>query len=419
MSVDLPTIAITGTGVSTAAGCTTDGLWASVLAGRSAAAPVRAFDAAGAPFGMACEVADDELAIDDRIGSKVARRLDRVAQIGVAAGLDAVTEASLAGVSPERCAVVAGTGMGGLGTVFDQTMVMTSSGRRRVSPFTVPLAMPNALAATLSLLLGWTGPSMSTSVACASGAAAIAEAARLLALGEADVVVAGGAESLVNDFTMTAFWRAGALSERIDDPTAASRPFDADRDGFVLGEGAGFLVLERLDHAMARGARPLGLLLGHASTNDAHNLTAPCPDGAGAAAAVEQAITRSRLVPSDIRSLNAHGTSTPVGDVIEAKAFGKVFGGGVPPVTATKGVTGHLLGGSGAVEAVVALRSATTGLVPPTANHERTDPAVTAAGVDVVAGAAVDTGPGPVVTTSFAFGGHNTALVIGPMGSAR
>jgi 3-oxoacyl-[acyl-carrier-protein] synthase II len=269
--------------------------------------------------------------------------------------------------------------------------------------------MANATAALVGIRNGFTGPNTAVSTACATGANAIGEGARLVRDGMADVVVCGGTEACITTVTMAAFARMGALSRNAD-PAAASRPFDDDRDGFVMGEGAAFVVLERYDQAVARGAEILGEVAGYGMTCDAHHITAPIEDGSGAVAAIEMALADAGLPASAIGHVNAHGTSTPHNDSAEAAAIAKVFGPGAVPVTSGKGVTGHLIGAAGAVEAVATLVAADRGVVPPTANHNATD-----LPVDVVAGEARTIERAPAVSTSFAFGGHNVALVLAPV----
>jgi 3-oxoacyl-[acyl-carrier-protein] synthase II len=308
-----------------------------------------------------------------------------------------------------RCGVVAGSGIGGIRTLEQQILTYAEKGPSKVGPFLVPMMMANATAALIGIRNGFRGPNTAVATACATGANAIGEGARLVRDGMADVVVAGGAEACVTPVTMAAFARMGALS-RNPDPAAASRPFDDDRDGFVMGEGAAFVVLERYENAVARGAEILGEVAGYGMTCDAHHITAPVEDGSGAVAAIEMALTDAGLPASAIGHVNAHGTSTPHNDAAEAAAIAKVFGPRAVPVTSGKGVTGHLIGAAGAVEAVAALVAADRGIVPPTANHARTD-----LPVDVVAGEARSVERAPVVSTSFAFGGHNVALVLAPV----
>jgi 3-oxoacyl-[acyl-carrier-protein] synthase II len=405
-----PRVVVTGMGVKTPAGLTVEDMWSRLLAAESAAAPVTLFDAADHSVGYACEVHDFDAV--PYVGPKEVRRTDRTALLGQAAAADAVTAATAAapfGVDPVRCGVVAGSGIGGIRTLEDQVVGYAEKGPGRVGPFLVPMMMANATAALVGIHHGFTGPNTAVATACATGANAIGEGARLVRDGMADVVVCGGTESCVTPVTMAAFARMGALS-RNPDPKAASRPFDDERDGFVMGEGAAFVVLEPHEQAVARGATLLGEVAGYGMTCDAHHITAPVEDGSGAVAAIEMALADAGLAPSAIGHVNAHGTSTPHNDSAEAAAIAKVFGPGSLPVTSAKGVTGHLIGAAGAVEAVATLLSVDRGLVPPTANHRHTD-----LPVDVVAAEPRTVDRAPAVSTSFAFGGHNVALVLSPV----
>ena len=401
-------VAVTGLGVKTPAGNDLETFWTSLVEARPTAAPISRWDASAMPVGFACEVRDFDPA--DYFDHKEARRADRVAQLGFAAATDALADAGELGADPARCAVVAGTGVGGLWTQEQEEQVLFEKGPARVSPFLVPMMMPNATAALIAMRHGWTGPNICIATACAAGAHAVGEAARFIREGSAEVVLAGGSEAAITPIAMASFARMGALSSRADDPARASRPFDAERDGFVMGEGAAFLVLERWDRAVARGARIHGEVLGYGRNSDAHHITAPTPDGSGAVRCMEMALEDAGLTTADIGHVNTHGTSTPLNDAAEAEAVTKVFGGSPPPVTSTKGVTGHLIGAAGAAEAVTAILSAGRGLVPPTANYENPDPAIS---VDVVAHAPREA-PGPVMSNSFGFGGHNATLVLGP-----
>ena len=401
-------VVVTGMGVKTPAGTDLDSFWTALVAGQSTAGPITGFDTSEHPVKFACEVKDFDP--EPYLGMKEARRADRVAQLGVAAAADALDLAGDLQTDPARCAVVAGTGVGGLQTLESQERVFIEKGAERVSPFFVPMMMPNATAALVAMRGGFTGPNLCVTTACAAGAHAIGEAVRMVRDGSVDVAIAGGAEAAVTPVALAAFWRMGALSGRVDDPTRAARPFDADRDGFVMAEGAAFVVLETLEHAEARGATVLGEVLGYGRNCDAFHITAPAPSGAGAVACMQSALEEAGLQPDEISHVNAHGTSTPLNDEAEASAIGKVFGEGSVPVVGTKGVTGHLVGAAGAAEAVASLLALQHGLVPPTANHERTDPALT---IDVVAGEARQALPGPVLSNSFGFGGHNAALVLG------
>ena len=401
-----PRVAVTGMGVKTPAGIDLPSFWDTLLAGRPSAAPITRYDASTQPVGFACEVRGFDPA--QYLGHKEARRTDRVTQLGYAAATDALADAGELGTDPNRCGVVAGTGVGGLWTQEEEERVLFERGPGRVSPFLVPMMMANATAAFVAMNHGWKGPNICIATACAAGTHAVGEAIRFIRDGSADVVLAGGAEAAITPVAMAAFAKMGALSSRSAEPEKASRPFDPERDGFVMGEGAAFLVLERWDRAEARGARIYGELIGYGRNSDAHHITAPSPDGSGAVACMELALEDAGLAPADIGHVNTHGTSTPLNDAAEAEALVKVFAGQPPPVTSTKGVTGHLIGAAGAVEAVASLLAIRDGLVPPTANHDRTDPGID---LDVVAGSprAVT---GPVLSNSFGFGGHNATLVL-------
>ena len=407
-------VVVTGIGAVTPAGGTLEATMDGVRAAKATAGPIARFDASELPVRIACEVTD--LDVDGRIGAREARRIDRSGHLALVAAEDALRGAGLAGpdadpVDPARVAVVAGSGVGGLSTLEDQVRLHAERGAKRVSPFLVPMMMVNGPAALVSLAHGFTGPSLCVATACATGTNAIGEAARMVRDGSAEVAVAGAAEAAITPTAMAAFGRMGALSSRHDDPGTASRPFDVDRDGFVMGEGAGFLVLERRDRAEARGATILGEVAGYGRTCDAHHITAPSEDGAGAEACIRLALADAEVGAGDVVHVNAHGTSTPLNDAAEACALTAVFGARGVPVTSTKGVVGHLIGAAGAVEAAVALTSAAEGAVPPVGGTSEVDPALD---VDVVLGGPRPVPVGPVVSTSFAFGGHNAALVLVP-----
>jgi 3-oxoacyl-[acyl-carrier-protein] synthase II len=403
-----PRIAITGVGVATPAGADIPTFWSTICSGRSSATTLDSatFGPSGVTIG--CPVRELDLSLI--LPAKQQRRLSRVTQLGLFAAVAARDDAQLTSSSPARSMVVCGTGIGGLETWEEQIGVYWNRGVGRMSPFTVPMVMPNATAAAIAMHLRWTGPSVTTAMACAAGAQAIVEGARAIAAGDSDVVLAGGSEALLTPVVAAAFSRTGAMTSATE-PGYASRPFDKGRDGFVMGEGAAFLVLEDWDHAQRRGATIRGELLGWAATSDAHHITSPQPDGLEAMRCMELALARAGLGASDIAHVNAHGTSTKMNDKIEASSIAAVFPAS-PAVTATKGCTGHLLGASGAVEAVATLLSAETGIVPPTANFEEPDEDTQV--LSVVAGEPKDVGGGPAVSNSFAFGGHNVSLVIGP-----
>src|SRR5438105_6039687 len=402
-------VAVTGLGVKTSAGKELDTFWSTLAAGRSTAAGISRYDPSDLPVRFGCEVRDFDPT--EYLGAKEARRIDRVTQLGFAAAADALADAGDHRCDPARSAVIVGTGVGGLITLEEQVGVYNEKGAARVSPFLVPMMMANATAGTIAMQFGWKGPNFCVTTACAASANAIGEAARLIRDDSADIVMTGGSESCLTPTAISAFARMTALSTRNDDPEHASRPFDADRDGFVMGEGAAALVLERWDRAVSRGAVIYGEVLGYGRNADAYHITAPSPGGSGATACMQLALDDAGLPPSVIGHVNAHGTSTPLNDASEAEAIIKVFDGSPPPVTSTKGVTGHLIAAAGAVEAVASVLSLRDGLAPPTANHCRTDPEIA---LDVITGSPRPL-RGPVLSNSFGFGGHNATLVFGPL----
>jgi 3-oxoacyl-[acyl-carrier-protein] synthase II len=404
-----PRVAVTGIGLKTPAGTDRDAFWSTLLAGRSTAAPITRFDASALPVTFGCEVSGfDPVAY---LGPKEARRMDRTTQLGFAAAKDALDDAGDVGADPARCAVVAGTGIGGLITMEDGVQTVLTRGPSRISPFFVPMMMANASAGVIAMQLGWTGPNLCVATACAASANAVGEAARLVREGSADVAMAGGAESAITPVALAAFSRMGALSTRNDEPGRASRPFDVDRDGFVMGEGSAYLVLERLDRARTRGARVYAELAGYGRNSDAYHITAPSPGGSGAAACMHLALDDAGLDPGDIGHVNAHGTSTALNDAAEAEAVRKVFGDTPPPIMSVKGVTGHLIGAAGATESVAAILATRDGIVPPTANLEQVGDDI---GLDVIGDSPREVGPRPAISNSFGFGGHNASLVFRP-----
>jgi 3-oxoacyl-[acyl-carrier-protein] synthase II len=342
-------------------------------------------------------------------GPKEVRRIDRFAQFAVATAEEALEDAGgLEGLTadPARAGVIIGTGVGGLETLDTQMKVFHDKGPRRVSPFMVPMIMSNAAAAAVSMRYGFRGPCEATVTACAAGTHSIGNAARLIATGRCDVMVAGGTEAALSPVGVVAFTNMTALSS-----SGVSRPFDATRDGFVAAEGAAALVLEEWGRAVGRGARIYAEVAGAASNADAFHITAPAPGGAGAAACMELAIVDAGLTPSNIAHINAHGTSTPLNDEAEAEAINKVFGTPGPIVTSTKGVTGHALGAAGALEAVTTVLTMANRLIPPTAGLTELDPEIH---LDVVMGGPRAWEPGPTLSNSFGFGGHNGCLVFLP-----
>jgi 3-oxoacyl-[acyl-carrier-protein] synthase II len=401
-----PRVAVTGMGVKAPGGLTPDAFWQHLLAGESTAGPITRYDPSDLPVRFGCEVAGFDP--EAYLSKKEARRIDRVTHLGIGAAVDAREQAGPADADPARCAVVVGTGIGGLITLEEQVTVYRERGARAVSPFFVPMMMANATAGTIAMQFGWRGPSLCIATACAASANAIGEAVRLIREGSCDTVLAAGAESCMTPTAVSAFARMTALSTRNDDPRHASRPFDADRDGFVMGEGAAALVLERWDRAEARGATIVAEVLGYGRNSDAYHITMPSPGGEGAAACMELALADAGLEPGAVGHVNAHGTSTPLNDAAEAEAVRKVFGDGGPPVTSTKGVTGHLVGAAGAAEAIASILSIRHGVVPPTANLERLGDDIV---VDVVHGEPRPFDGSPVLSNSFGFGGHNASLI--------
>jgi len=339
-------------------------------------------------------------------GPKEVRRVDRFAQFSVAAADQALADAGDLQADPTRAGVIFATGVGGFETLADQVTVYNDRGARRVSPFLVPMMMANAGPAHISMRAGWQGPSENVVTACAAGTHGVAAAARLVATGRCDVAIGGGAEAAFHPVAVAAFANMTALST-----SGVSRPFDSRRDGFVMTEGAGALVLEEWDRAVARGARIYAEIGGAGSTADAHHITAPAPDGSGAVLCMEQALFDAQLEPSAIGHINAHGTSTPLNDLAEARAIAKVFGEPGPVVTSTKGVTGHGLAAAGAIEAVVSVLTIDRRLIPATYGCDELDPEIR---LDVVQGDPRPWEPAPVLSNSFGFGGHNGCLIILP-----
>lgn len=337
---------------------------------------------------------------------KDARRADRFEQFALAAAAQAFEQSGRPTAAPGRFGTIFGTGIGGIATLEEQIEVRLAKGERRVSPFLVTMLMGNSAGASISMRYGLQGPNETVVTACAASTHAIGYAARLIAWGRCDAVVTGGSEAAATPTSLASFTNMTAIST-----SGASRPFDAQRDGFVMGEGAGVFVLEEWESAVARGANILGEILGAASTSDAHHITAPSPGGAGAISCMQLALDDAGLQPSDIAHINAHGTSTPLNDAAEAEAMAKVFGGSRPAVTSTKGVTGHALGAAGALEAAAVLLAFEHRLIPPTAGttdlpHEFD--------IDLVTGSPRPWEPGPTMSNNFGFGGHNGSLIIAP-----
>ena len=405
-------VVITGLGATTPLGGDVDSLWEGLLSGRTG---VRRIDDLVASYPHADQLptkigAPMAVSPADVLPRVKARRMDRTEQAALVAANQAWAEAGTPEVDPIRLAVVIGTGIGGLTTLLDQDDLIERDGPLRVSPLTVPMLMPNGPAAWVSLEYSARAGVYTTVSACASGAEAIAMGIRLIRSGEADVVIAGGVESAIAPLTIAGFAQARTLSRRNDDPERASRPFDVHRDGFVLGEGAGIMVLERPEFAQARGAHVLGRLAGFGITSDAHHITGPDPSGAGQVAAMLRAVSDAGLEPSDVGHVNCHATSTVVGDIGEATAIERALGDEVV-VTAPKSNLGHLVGAAGAVEGVVTLLSVANGVIPHTLNLEEKAPEVH---LDVVTGEPRKQHLTAALCNSFGFGGQNVSLLFAP-----
>ena len=402
-------VVITGLGAVTPIGNTVATYWAGLQSGANGVAPITLFDASKHACRFAAEVKDfDPTGVLD---PKETKRWDRFCQFGVVAAKEALAHSGLelTDANRQRIGVIIGSGVGGLLTMETQAHVLEGKGPGRVSPFTVPMMIPNMATGLAAIALGAQGPSSAVATACAAGSNAIGDAFRLLQHGHADAMVCGGAESAITPLGVAGFASAKALSFRNDDPATASRPFDAERDGFVIGEGAGILVLETLDHAQARGAEILGEVVGYGMTCDAHHITSPIPGGLGGARAMSLALSDAGLKADDIDYVNAHGTSTPANDSNETAAIKTALGERAKaiPVSSTKSMTGHLLGGSGGIEAVAAVLALQNGVVPPTINHQNPDPACD---LDVVPNQAREQIISTALSNSFGFGGHNVCL---------
>ncbi|OKH98320.1 beta-ketoacyl-[acyl-carrier-protein] synthase II [Streptomyces sp. CB02923] len=398
-------VVVTGLGATTPLGGDAASTWDAMLAGRSGISAIEEEWAAALPVRIAGRLAVEPGMVLDRVQ---ARRMDRCEQVALVAAREAWADAGAPAVDPERLAVVIGTGTGGALTMLGQDDVLEASGVRKVSPHTVPMLMANGPAAWVSIELGARGGAHTPVSACASGAEAIAMGLDLIRLGRADVVVAGGAEACVHPLPMAGFAQAKAHSRRNDEPRLASRPFDVDRDGFVIGEGSAVVVLERAGFAAARAARAHATLAGAGVTSDAHHITAAHP--AGQVRAMRLALTAAGLSPREVGHVHAHATSTPLGDLAEAQSITEAVGTH-PSVTATKSMTGHLFGAAGATGALAAILAVRDGVVPATQNVDTLDPEV---GLDVVTGEPRKGAPSAALTNSFGFGGHNACLVFTP-----
>jgi 3-oxoacyl-[acyl-carrier-protein] synthase II len=402
---------VTGTGVVSPLGNSTREFWENLIAGKSGAGTITRFDASGFGTSFACEVKD--FSADGVIDRKDAKRMDRFVQYAVVASHEAIQSSGLDlnAINRNRVGVVLGSGIGGMETFEAQHTVFKERGPDRVSPFFIPMMISDMAAGQVSIKFGLKGPNFCTVSACASGAHAIGEAIRLIRSGDADVIIAGGSEATITPMALAGFGNARTLSTRNDDPQRASRPFDQDRDGFVIGEGAGVLVLEGEDHARRRDAPLLCELSGYGASADAYHITAPSSDGGGAARAMQRAMEDAGLGPDDIQYINAHGTSTPTGDPIEVLAVKSVLGEHAYRITmsSTKSMTGHLLGAAGGLEAVVTAFTLARGIIPPTINLDKPDPQCD---LDFVPNQARASRVKAALSNSFGFGGHNVTLAM-------
>lgn len=407
-------VVVTGLGAVSALGQGVEATWDGLVAGRSGIAPIASFDASRLPSRIAGEVKDFDAS--GVLGPKDLRRTDRYIQLSLVATREAMDQAGLPGRLEgglaERTGVILGSGLGGTITLFDGVVTMAERGPDRISPFFIPMGILNVGAGQVAIHFGPLGPNFATCSACATGGHAIGEAWETIRRGDADMMLAGGVEAPMHEAAVGGFCSMKALSTRNDDPTAASRPFDRGRDGFVIGEGAGALVLEALDHAEARGATPLAELIGYGATADASHITLPAPGGIGAVRAARRALEKAGLAPEAIDHVNAHATSTPEGDRAELQAIRTILGEEHAPrvaVTANKSMLGHTLGAAGAIEAVATIMALRTGAVPPTINL--TEPDEASDGLDLTPGTASRRDLRIALSNSFGFGGQNTALI--------
>ncbi|HBV79231.1 MAG TPA: beta-ketoacyl-[acyl-carrier-protein] synthase II [Alphaproteobacteria bacterium] len=414
-------VVVTGMGMVTPLGSGVDHNWSQIIAGKSGIARIEGFDVSDISCQIAGQVPGADavggLNLDDWIDRREQRKQDRFIQLGLDAACQAIEDSDWKPQDREsqnRTGVMIGSGIGGLESIVKTDQLMHEKGPRRISPFFIPSALINLISGHVSIRYGFRGPNHAVVTACSTGAHAIGDAARMVALDDADVMVAGGAEAAVCRIGMAGFAAARALSTSYNDtPEVASRPWDKGRDGFVMGEGAGIVVLEELEHAKARGAKIYGEIKGYGMSGDAHHITAPAEDGDGGFRAMQAALKRAGLAPSDIDYVNAHGTSTPLGDLIEAKAVARLLGDAAANVSisSTKSATGHLLGAAGAIEAIYAIKTVQTGDLPPTLNLN--DPEDQVADFDLVPLKSRHRKVRNAMSNSFGFGGTNASLIMG------
>jgi len=403
-------VVVTGLGAVTPIGNDVETSWASLIAGKSGMDSIKAFDASAFSSRIAAEVKGFDPAV--AVGAKEARRMDRFVQMAIAATKEALADAKLTidKSNAERIGALVGSGIGGIGTLIEQAKVLESRGPDRVSPFLVPMMIVDIVAGQVAIYSGAKGPNYSVVSACATSAHCIGEAFEVIRRGDADAVIAGGSEAPIVPVGLAGFTSMRALSTRNDEPQRASRPFDAERDGFVMAEGGAILILESLSHALNRGARIYAEVKGYGATGDAHHITAPAEGGEGAMRAMAIALKKAGLAPEDIDYINAHGTSTPLNDRLETMAIRNLFGTRAYDVaiSSTKSMTGHLLGAAGAVEAMACVKSIVHSIVPPTINYEVPDPECD---LDYVPNVAREMRVHAALSNSLGFGGHNCSLV--------
>jgi len=404
-------VVITGMGTVSPLGNTLDDTWSALLAGKSGAVDIDTFDVSAFSTRFAATVKNFDP--EPHLAQKEARKMDVFLQYGLSAGIQAMEDSGLEvnDSNAARVGACIGSGMGGIAAIENNAMLIAEKGPRRVSPFFVPGAIINMVSGNLSIKYGMKGPNLSTTTACTTGTHAVGLGLRTIQYGDADVMVCGGAEMVTTPVGLGGFCAARALSTRNDDPQAASRPWDRDRDGFVLGEGAGVLVLEEYEHAKARGAKIYAELIGFGMSGDAHHMTSPPEDGAGAALSMRNALNDAQLAAEGIQYINAHGTSTPLGDKAEMAAVRSVFDGALDKlaVSSTKSMTGHLLGAAGAIEAIFSVMSLRDQVVPPTINLDNVDESC--AGINLVPHTAQELAIDAVLSNSFGFGGTNGSLI--------
>lgn len=402
-------VVVTGLGAVTPIGNNLQDYWQGLLAGRSGAAPITHFDTAAFDVKFACEVKDFNP--EDHFDKKEVRKMDNFVRYGVVAAREAFKDSGLdfAREDANKVGVIIGVGMGGVATIEEQMGVILTKGPSRVTPFLVPKMIPNMASGLVSIYLGAKGPNTSITTACASSTHAIGESFRLIQRGDAVAMICGGAEATITPLSVAGFSNIQALSKRNDDYQRASRPFDADRDGFVMGEGSGILILEDLDNALARGARIYAEIVGYGLSGDAFHMTAPSPGGEGGARAMQMAIDDAGVPPTEVQYVNAHGTSTPLNDKLETEAIKRVFGEHAKKlmVTSTKSMIGHLIGAAGAAEAVATVKTIEEGVVPPTINYSKPDPECD---LDCVPNTARKADVNVAISNSLGFGGHNTTV---------